>query len=268
MENNKNLIIQKITGLSEGQLFLNPIIDAKFQDDINKAFKRLEIWEPIEYIINNAVFYSLDFFVDERVLIPRNDTELMVDKALESIIELENSTLIDVWTGSGCIAISIVKNTEKIENCYAVDISRKVLEVTNKNIIKHSLEKKIKTVKSDLLKKFIWNKDFQINPNLVITANLPYIKTWDHKNMDKETVKFEPDLALYGWKETWFELYEQLIKECLLLKKLNNIKKLILFIEIGFDQGEYSKQYLNNRELGFNVYKDSGWIDRCVKIEI
>ena len=268
MQNNERLIIQKVTGLSKSQLFLNPEIDSKSQKDINLLLKRYQNGEPIEYIINNAEFYSLDFFVDQNVLIPKNDTEVMVDKAIETIISFNNVTLIDVWTGSGCIVISIIKNTEKIKNCYAVDISRKVLEVTQKNLIKHSLEKKIYCIKSDLLKKLIWNKDFQINSNLIITANLPYIKTWDHKNMDKETVKYEPDLALYWWKETGFELYEQLIKECKLLKKLNNIKKLILFIEIGFDQAEYSKEYLNNKELSFSIYKDNSWVNRCIKIEI
>lgn len=261
-------IIRKITGLSKGQLFLLDEIEEKYIQGIQKAFNRLKNWEPLEYIINNAEFYSLDFYVDPNVLIPRNDTEIMVDKTLETILKFENISLIDVWTWSWCIAISIIKNTEKINNCYVTDISRKVLEVAQKNIIKHELSKKIQTIKSNLLVKFIWNNDYILSKNIVITANLPYVKTWDFENMSPETVKYEPELALYGWKNTWFELYEVLIKECLLLKKLNNIKNLFLFIEIWFDQKEYSEKYLIKAWLKHSYYKDNSWIDRCIKIEI
>jgi len=96
MQNNERLIIQKVTGLSKSQLFLNPEIDSKSQKDINLLLKRYQNGEPIEYIINNAEFYSLDFFVDQNVLIPKNDTEVMVDKAIETIISFNNVTLIDV----------------------------------------------------------------------------------------------------------------------------------------------------------------------------
>jgi len=78
--------------------------------------------------------------------------------------------------------------------------------------------------------------------------------------MSIETINHEPDLALYWWKETWFELYEKLIEQC---QKIWNIT---LFIEIWFDQKEYSKSYLENKKLKNNYYKDNSWIDRCIKI--
>lgn len=261
-------IILKITDLSKSQLFLVDLIDDKYIKKINESFNKLNKWEPFEYIINNAEFYSLDFFVDNRVLIPRNDTEIMVDKAIETIVTLNNSTLIDVWTWSWCVGISIFKNTKKITNCYLTDISRQVLEVSQINITKHNLLDKIVTIKSNLLVKFIWNDDYPLSSNLVITANLPYIKNWDYKNMSKETIWYEPDLALYGWKKTGFELYETLINECLLLKKLNNIKKIFLFIEIWFDQKDHSNKYLTDLLLKYQYFKDNWWIERCVKIEI
>ncbi|MFK7779842.1 MAG: HemK family protein methyltransferase [Candidatus Gracilibacteria bacterium] len=267
IKKNIDLIIQKITGLTKGQLFLNPKIDPKFNLLIDESIRRLKSGEPIEYIINNAEFYSLNFYVDSNVLIPRNDTEIMVDKAIETIIELDKSALIDVGTGSGIIAISIIKNTKKINNCYSVDISRKVLEVTKKNIVKHGLQKRIQTIKSDLLIKFIGNTDYPLCKNLIITANLPYIKTGDFKNISTETIKYEPKLALFGGKNTGFELYEILIKECLLLKKLNNLNNIYLFIEIGFDQKEYSSKYLTKLGLKHNYFKDEGGIERCIKVK-
>lgn len=260
-------ILLKITGLTKSQLFLVDDIDEKYLKEIKYLFERLKKGEPLEYIINNAEFYSLDFFVDLRVLIPRNDTEIMVDKAIDTILEYETSTLIDVWTWSSCIAISIVKNTNKINNCYVIDISENALEVSRKNIINHHLEKKIKQIHSSLLTDFLWKKDYELNKNVIITANLPYIKNNDFENMDSQTIQYEPALALYWWEETWFELYEQLIRECFQFKELNKLNSLTLFIEIWFDQKEYSQNYLKNLNLKYEIFKDNSDIERCIKIE-
>lgn len=260
-------ILLKITGLSKSQLFLLDEINDNYLDIIKKSFKRLENWEPIEYITNNSEFYSLNFYVDQRVLIPRDDTEVMADKAIEILLDYDSVTLIDVWTWSSCIPISILKNTNKINNCYVIDISKNALEISKKNINKYKLDKKIKQIHWNLIKDFIWNKDYELNKNIIITANLPYIKNEDCKNIDKETMKFEPALALYGWKNTGFELYEQLIKESTQLKTLHKLNSLTLLIEIGFDQKEYSEKYLKNLNLKFETFKDNWWIDRCIKIE-
>jgi len=109
-QNNILRILEKITGLDKNQLFLSDKIDDKFIKKIEEYFSRLVSGEPIEYILKNAEFFNYNFFVDYRVLIPRNDTEIMV---LESVKEIEKNNnekiLIDVWTGSSCIPISILK---------------------------------------------------------------------------------------------------------------------------------------------------------------
>lgn len=269
LETNKiEKILQKITNTTKSQLFLLDKIDVSYLETIKKSFNKLVTGEPIEYIINNAEFYSLDFYVNSNVLIPRNDTEIMVDKAIETIIKYNWVSLIDIGTWSSCIAISILKNSSKVTNCYAIDISKKALEVSKINIEKHWLNNKIIQINSDLLKCFHWKNDFVLNKNVIITANLPYIKNEDFENMDKETIKYEPALALFWWKDTWFELYEKLIKECFKLKNIYNIKSLILFIEIWFDQKEHSSKYLTNLWLEHYYYKDNWWIERCIKIVI
>jgi len=107
-QNNILIILKKITGLDKNQLFLSDKIDDKFIEKIEEYFSRLVSGEPIEYILENAEFFNYNFFVDSRVLIPRNDTEIMI---LESIKEIKKNNkekiLIDVWTGSSCIPISI-----------------------------------------------------------------------------------------------------------------------------------------------------------------
>ncbi len=262
-----DLTLLKITGLSKSQLFLLNDINDSYLEEIKKSFKRLEKWEPLEYIINNAEFYSLDFYVDSRVLIPRDDTEVMVDKAIEILLKYKWTTLIDVWTWSSCIPISILKNTNKINNCYVIDISENALEISEKNITKYWLSKQIKQINSDLISELLWNNDYELNKNIVITANLPYIKNEDFDNIDNETMEFEPALALYGWKNTGFELYEQLIRECSQLKSIKHLNSLTLFIEIWFDQKDYSEKYIKNLNLKFEIFKDNSDIERCIKIE-
>lgn len=261
-----DILILNELNIKKSSLFLIDEIDNKYIENITKNLERLKKWEPIEYITNNAEFYNLDFYVDNRVLIPRNDTEIMVDKAIDEIIDNELNTLIDIWTWSSCIAISIVKNTNSIRNCYVVDISTQALEVSKKNINKYNLEKRIKQIYWNLLTDFLANNNYELSKNIIITANLPYIKNGDFINMDSETIWYEPELALYWWKETWFELYEQLLRECIQFKKLYSINKLILFIEIWFDQYEYSYKYIENLNLNFKYFKDNNWINRCIKI--
>lgn len=267
-------IITKITLLSNSELFLIDEIDDKYIDNINNLFERFKKWEPFEYLLSNSEFYWFDFFVDNRVLIPRNDSEVMVFESLKEIEKtLENFILIDVWTWSSCIPISIVKNILSntfLKNIFALDISLEALEVSRINIKKYSLENKVSTLESNLLSCFFDNnsKIFTENSikNLIITANLPYIKDLDYKNMDYSVINYEPKIALYGWKKTWFEMYEELINQCFKLKKFYNVKEIVLFIEIWFDQYEYSKNYLSNLWLDFEYFRDNSWVFRCIKI--
>lgn len=214
----------------------------------------------------NEEFYSIPFYVDSRVLVPRHDTEILVDQVLKYIKWIWDITLIDVWTWSSCIPLSISKNSN-ISNIYALDISIDALEVAKINLEKHSLDKKIHLIKSDLLQAlFSW--EIKINTkNLIITANLPYIKNWDFDNMDKEVLENEPHLALFWWEKTWFEMYERLIDEIFLLRQINTLN-IVLFIEIGFDQYDYSKSYLKSKWLKFEYFKDYNNIYRVIKIEL
>jgi release factor glutamine methyltransferase len=215
---------------------------------------------------DNEEFFALPFYVDSRVLVPRNDTETMIYQVLKEINSAD-FTLIDVWTWSSCIPVSILKNTKfEIVEAFALDISPDALEVAKINTRKHDLQEKVNLQKSDLLEVFL-NQTQKINTeNLIITANLPYIKNWDFENMDKEVLENEPHIALFGWEETGFELYEKLIFQIFELKNIYSLEKITLFIEIWFDQREYSQKYLESLWLEIEYFKDLWWIDRIVKI--
>lgn len=231
----------------------------------------------------NEEFYSIPFYVDSRVLIPRNDTEILVDQVIKYIKKSpnQNTTFIDVWTGSSAILTAIIRNFPNyFRQAFWVDISLDALEVAKINIQKNALEDKVQLLNSDLLEGFLkphltspyQGRDFPLIrgikgfSNIIITANLPYIKDWDIENMDKEVLENEPHLALFGWPKTGFEMYEKLINQIFELKKFYNLENIILFIEIWFDQYEYSRQYLSSLWLKFEYFKDLNNIYRVIKI--
>lgn len=251
--------------ITNKELFLMEDIDDKL--DILNDFDKLSKNYPIEYLLNNAEFYWLNFYVDNRVLIPRNDTEVMVKNILKTINHNINYTLIDVWTWTSCIPISVFKNSNNFTNWYVFDLSSEALEVSKINLKNNNLEDKIKQFKSDLLNQ-LFVSNLYLEKNLIISANLPYIKNYDFENMDKEVILYEPKIALYWWEKTWFELYEKLLNQIFYLKKQFKLEKIFVFFEIWFDQYEYSKKYLEQKWLKFEYFKDMNNIYRVIKINI
>ncbi|MCP4522737.1 MAG: HemK family protein methyltransferase [Candidatus Gracilibacteria bacterium] len=260
-------LIQKRSDLSINQIFLTQNIKNISLEMLNQQIQIYKTGEPFEYIINKAEFYGLDFFVDKRVLIPRNDTEIMVDSILSQINKLDGGpVLVDIGTGSSCIPISVLKNSSAIQETYVIDISTDALQVSKINIHSHNLDRIIQQIHGDLFLPLL-SKKIE-NNNIIISANLPYIKDADFENMSPETVEYEPDIALYGGPVTGFELYEKLIWQCQRYKLDFPNTNIYLFIEIGFDQEEYAQSYINNLELSFKKYSDNGGIVRCIGIKI
>ena len=170
---------------------------------------------PLAYITGQKEFYGLNFKVNKNVLIPRPETELMVEEALKLIASNSRpATIIDIGTGSGCIIIALAK---QIINCklLAADISAKALAVAKQNAKLHGVAKNIKFLHGNLLSPVIHNSLFLIpNSSLIITANLPYgWKEWkNNSSADTIGLKFEPPIALYTGKNG-LELYEKLFQQ-------------------------------------------------------
>jgi len=184
--------------------------------------KRILDHEPIQYITGKQEFMKLDFFVNENVLVPRADTEILVEESLKIIRENKLKTALDLCTGSGAIAVSVAKYGD-VEKVLATDISPKALEVTNTNIDKHEVN--VKTLESDLFGNI--NEKFDI-----IISNPPYIETEIIKTLAKD-VKKEPKLALDGGKDG-LDIYRKIIQNA--WKYLNN--EGFLCLEIGYNQKE------------------------------
>lgn len=177
---------------------------------------------PIAYITGHKEFYGLDFIVTPDTLIPRPETEMMVEHLLDHLKQLtQNTTVIDVGTGTGCIPISIIKNLQTTNNklkITAIDISMKALEVAKKNAKKHNLENDIEFIHGNLLEPIL--NTSRLKPqtsNLIITANLPYLTPKQIKN--SPSIQKEPELALEAGDDG-LKYYKKLFNQ---IKKITKI---------------------------------------------
>jgi release factor glutamine methyltransferase len=216
----------------------------QFQKLISRRFQG----EPIAYILGHKEFYGLDFLVNENVLVPRPETEIMVEQAIQYV---KNQSLIvaDIGTGSGCIAVLIGKNCPNAK-IYASDISKKAITIARKNARLHQVLSKIK---------------FKIGESLprqkfdIVLANLPYLRN----DQIKKELLFEPDKALYGGLNGTTP-YQKLFSK--ISNKLN--KKYLILIEIDPDQvnklKRIAKRYLDNPFI--KVLKDYSGSNRFLKI--
>lgn len=221
--------------------------------DFNSAIKifeeRVKTHKPIQHILNKALFMDDIFYVDENVLIPRDDTQVLVEKAKEIITQKNLSEILDLCTGSGIIAIELKKHTQK--NIFASDISLKALEISKKNAKQLNID--INFIHSDLFTHI--NQKFDM-----IVSNPPYIPYSEKNNLQIEVQKFEPEIALFAENNGYY-FYETIIKNS---HKYLNQNGILLF-EIGINQAETIKQlFRDNNYTNIFVEKDVTGIDRVI----
>jgi release factor glutamine methyltransferase len=182
--------------------------------------------EPLAYILGHKEFYGLDFRINQHTLIPRPETELLVELALKEIRDTKYKipdTIIDIGTGSGNIIIGLAKNLKARNKFIATDISPKALTVAKYNARKHKVDKKIKFLRGNLLEPIIKNTKYQIlNTKYIIIANLPYLSKKIYNATAKDVKNYEPKSALLSSKKGLAH-YEKLLKQ---------IKKLVMSYEL------------------------------------
>ena len=199
--------------------------------------------EPIAYIINEKEFWSRKFLVNKNTLIPRPETELLVEDLIK-IYKNKNITLLDVGTGSGCIIISLLSELSNSKGV-GIDISSRALKIAKNNALLHKVENKIKFYNKSIIKLF--NCKFDL-----IVSNPPYIDTKNIKNLDDDIKKYEPLIALNGGNDG-LDVIKKVIYKAKEILKINGM----LAIEIGNWQ---SKKV--SKELKFNNFR----IEKYIKI--
>ncbi len=229
----------------------NEICDKKVEQKLEQFVKKRAVNYPLEYITSKASFYGETFKVQDGVLIPRPETEILVEKAEAILKNIDNPKVVEVGVGSGIISVMLALLIDDIE-IIAVDINEKALALAYQNAIKHKVEDKITFVKSDIFSQ-VDVKDFDM-----CISNPPYIAN-DYKL--PSNVKYEPSCALFGGN-----IGDELLKDIIRATSNNNIKYLLC--EMGYDQKKPLGDFLETFDtLSVNFYKDLEAFDRGFEVE-
>ena len=226
-------------------------INKKVLADFNKYLLRRSKKEPIAYLLGEKEFWSKKFFVNKDTLIPRPETELLVEK-LVTIFKKKRITILDIGTGTGCILLSLLIEL-KNSTGMAVDISREAIIVAQKNACKFNLSGRVKFLHKPF--KEVYGKKFDL-----IVSNPPYIKSKDIKNLSDDIKKYEPKMALDGGNDG-LDLIKKIIYKSKKILKINGT----LALEIGNEQIKKVSKILIDNKFRINcVIKDYRDNVRCI----
>ena len=225
------------------------------KNDLDKFFKLIEqrsLGNPIAYLTNQKFFWNSEFFVNNHTLIPRPDTELIVENVLSLTKQKNKINILEIGVGSGCILITILKERETFHGT-GIDISKKCLKISKINAINLKVCSRLKLYKSDVDK-------FNLGKYDLIISNPPYIKKNRLKYLEKDVVKFEPKLALDGGLDGLSEIKKVIKTSAKLIKKNGKF-----VLEIGFDQKNKVINLLKKEGFYINsTQKDLAKNDRCI----
>ena len=248
------ILMAKALDVNREYIILNN--DKNLKERNLEYFKRLvqerATRKPIAYLLNNKFFWNNEFYVDKNTLIPRPDTEMIIEQVLKFTKNKNKYSILDIGVGSGCILLSILKERKNFYGT-GIDICKNSVDICKINAKKLLVERRVKLYKSDV------DKFAQGKYDLVV-SNPPYIKRCDLKYLESDVLKFEPKLALDGGLDG-LSVIRKVIKKSSELVKKNG--KLIL--EIGFDQKNKVIKLLNNRGFYINsTERDLANNDRCI----
>ena len=261
---NAELLASHVLGKPRIQLYLEydkPIGESEIVQ-LRAALAERKTHKPVQYIFGEAEFYGITFSLNPDVLIPRPETELLVEEALKTtkLVKPEKPVIYDVGTGSGCIAISIAKHCD---NCfvYASDVSAEALKIASANSARNGVSEKIEFFLGREFRPFI---DAAVPKADIIVSNPPYIKTADLNSLQPEVKDFEPRKALDGGSDG-LDTIKQLIAGFGDIVNAGGI----LMMEIGFRQSEGVSEFIkaDGGAVLLRTIKDLQGIDRIVVIE-
>ena len=274
---NLNLAINEGSKILKSKFITNPLLDAEIlmgkiinkdrnyillnysnpvnKDDLNNFYKLIEqrsLGNPVAYLTKKKSFWNSEFIVSNDTLIPRPDSELIVENALKLTKQRNKFNILDIGVGSGCILLSILKERGNFFGT-GIDISEKCLNISKKNAINLKISSRVKFYKSDVDK-------FNLGKYDLIVSNPPYINRCKLKYLEREVAEFEPRLALDGGLDGLSEIRKVIKKASELIKKNGKF-----ILEIGFDQKNKVINLLKKKGFYINsINKDLAKNDRCI----
>ena len=248
------ILMSKTINKNRKYILLNSNTNIK-QSNLNYFFKLIykrSTGNPIAYLTNKKFFWNSEFFVSNDVLIPRPDTELLIENILRLTKQKNKIKILDIGVGSGCILLSLLKERKNFYGT-GIDISKKCLNITRINANNLNVSSRLKLYKSNVDK-------FNFGKYDLIVSNPPYINKYKLKYLDKDVFYFEPRIALDGGLDGLSEIRKIIKKSSELIKKNGKF-----ILEIGYDQKNRVVNLLKKKGFYINsIEKDLAKNDRCI----
>jgi len=248
------ILMAKTINKDRNYILLNPdkFLDQNTLNYFFNLIKQRSSGNPVAYITNKKFFWNSKFYVTNDTLIPRPDTELIVENILNLTKQKSKINILDIGIGSGCILLSVLKERKNFYGT-GIDISKKCLNISKINAINLKVSSRLKLYKSDVDK-------FNLGKYDLIVSNPPYIKTSKLKYLERDVAEFEPKLALNGGLDGLLEIRKVIKKSSELIKKNGKF-----ILEIGFDQKNKVINLLKKEGFYINcTKKDLANNDRCI----
>ena len=248
------ILMAKAINKNRDYIILNPkkILCKNDLNNFKKLIKARSYREPIAYLTNKKFFWESEFFVTKDTLIPRPDTEIIVENVLNLTKYKNRLNILDIGVGSGCMLLSILKEKQNFYGT-GIDISRNCLNITKINAMNLQVNERLKLYKSNVDK-------FTLGKYDLIVSNPPYIKKYKLKYLEKDVRDFEPIHALDGGLDGLLEIKKVIKKSSELIKKKGQF-----ILEIGFDQKNKVINLIKKEGFYINsIQKDFAKKDRCI----
>ena len=228
------------------------LLEAESLNFFQILIKNRSAGKPIAYLVNKKFFWNSEFIVSNDTLIPRPDTELIIEKVLKLTAYKKKLNMLEIGIGSGCIILSILKERKSFYGT-GIDISKSCINISKLNAIKLKVSSRLKLYKSNVDK-------FTLGKYDLVISNPPYIKKSKLKYLEKDVAKFEPKLALDGGLDGLSEIRKVIKKSSELIKKNGKF-----ILEIGFDQKNKVINLLKKEGFYINsAQKDLAYNERCI----
>ena len=248
------ILMAKALGKSREYIILNhdKVLNIENLEYFKKLVHERATRKPIAYLLNKKFFWKSEFYVNKNTLIPRPDTEIIIEQILKVTKNKNYLKILDIGVGSGCILLTILKERKNFYGT-GIDISKNSLEISKINAKKLFVEERVKFYKSDVDK-------FTQGKYDLIVSNPPYIKSCDLKYLESDVINFEPKLALDGGLDGLSEIRKVIKKSSELIKKNGK-----LILEVGFNQKNKVIKLLKKKGFYINsTVKDLANNDRCI----